>query len=262
MESLNSEPTRDEVSRQRTEEQTEHEADRMGDMVDDVRGAYMSVKDEDPEPTAQAFYQMLSASNQPLHAHMQVSQLDAITRLLVIESQFGITISRFDAFLSVFCTLLPQCHKVPSNLYEAKKFLSALRMRHEKIDVCPNSCMLLRKDDVNKSHCEKCGECRYVEVETSDGQKKQLNVAKKILCYFPFIPRLQRQYMYESQARHMTSWHMSGHRHHPDKIIYPSDGEAWKQFDSDFPEFAADARDVRVAIATDGFNPQYQCLNK
>jgi hypothetical protein len=33
MESLNSEPTRDEVSRQRTEEQTEHEADRMGDVL-------------------------------------------------------------------------------------------------------------------------------------------------------------------------------------------------------------------------------------
>ncbi|CAL8991649.1 unnamed protein product, partial [Prunus brigantina] len=33
------------------------------------------------------------------------------------------------------------------------------------------------------------------------------------------------------------------------------DGEAWKAFDRTFPEFAAEPRNVRLGLATDGFNP-------
>ena len=33
------------------------------------------------------------------------------------------------------------------------------------------------------------------------------------------------------------------------------DGKAWKHFDRKNPSFAAEARNLRLAIATDGFNP-------
>ena len=39
------------------------------------------------------------------------------------------------------------------------------------------------------------------------------------------------------------------------KMVHPCDGEAWQQFDEDFPGFASDPRNVRLAIATDGFTP-------
>jgi hypothetical protein len=205
-------------------------------MIDDVCDAHVSLEDEILEPTAQAFYTMLSASTQPLHAHTNISQLDAITRLLTVKSQFGVTIAAFDAFFSVFCSLLPQGHKLPPNLYEAKKFLKALSMPYEKIDVCPNNCMLFRKENMGKDHCDKCGECRNVEVQSSDGQKKQLPIAKKVLRYLPFIPRLQCLYMSENQAKYMN-WHKYGHRYHPNNMVHPSGGEAWKQFDRDLPFF-------------------------
>ena len=44
-----------------------------------------------------------------------------------------------------------------------------------------------------------------------------------------------------------------------------SDAEAWTHFSAAHPEFANDARNVRIAMATDGFNPfgfgkaQYSC---
>lgn len=230
------------------------EIDQMDEMIDDVHDAYVSVEEEDPEPTAQAFFQMLSAATQPLHEHTQVSQLDAITRLLGVKSQYAISIAGFDALLNVICALLPQGHKLPANLYEAKKVLSALNMPYEKIDACPKNCMLFRKENAQKMHCDKCGESRYVEVEDSNGHKKQLTVARKVLRYLPFIPRIQRLYMSESQAKQMT-WHKNGHRYHPDKIVHPADGEAWKKFDRDFTGFSMEARNVRIAIATDGFCP-------
>ena len=37
--------------------------------------------------------------------------------------------------------------------------------------------------------------------------------------------------------------------------MHPSDGEAWTRFDMIHHEKALEARNVRVALATDGFNP-------
>ena len=36
---------------------------------------------------------------------------------------------------------------------------------------------------------------------------------------------------------------------------HPADGEAWKEFDKTYPTLAEDARNLRLGLATDGFNP-------
>ncbi|KAL3639371.1 THO complex subunit 7 [Castilleja foliolosa] len=36
---------------------------------------------------------------------------------------------------------------------------------------------------------------------------------------------------------------------------HPADSTAWKEFDKEYPGFAADPRNVRLALVTDGFNP-------
>ncbi|CAM8940220.1 unnamed protein product [Rhodiola kirilowii] len=38
-------------------------------------------------------------------------------------------------------------------------------------------------------------------------------------------------------------------------IRHPADGEAWEEFDKKYPDFARDARNVRLGLATNGFNP-------
>ena len=38
-------------------------------------------------------------------------------------------------------------------------------------------------------------------------------------------------------------------------MSHPSDGEAWKDFDKCWPYFARDPRNIRLGLATDGFNP-------
>jgi hypothetical protein len=50
------------------------------------------------------------------------------------------------------------------------------------------------------------------------------------------------------------TWHKKGKRY-SDKMQHPADGDAWKHFDEMNPEKAAEAQNVRVAMATDGFNP-------
>jgi hypothetical protein len=38
-------------------------------------------------------------------------------------------------------------------------------------------------------------------------------------------------------------------------MVQPCNGEAWQQFDNDYPDFALDRRNVRLTVATDGFTP-------
>jgi hypothetical protein len=51
------------------------------------------------------------------------------------------------------------------------------------------------------------------------------------------------------------TWHKDGKRYNPGKMVHPSNAEAWTYFNDQHPEKAAEARNVCVALATDGFNP-------
>lgn len=85
-----------------------------------------------------------------------------------------------------------------------------------------------------------------------DGTKKKQQPAK-ILRYFPLIPRLQRLYM-SSKTAELLKWYAL--KENPDGLLrHPRDTKAWKKFDSLYPEFALDSRNIRLALSTDGFNP-------
>jgi len=38
-------------------------------------------------------------------------------------------------------------------------------------------------------------------------------------------------------------------------MVHPSDGKAWKHFNSVHPHFSAESRNVHLGLCTDGFNP-------
>ncbi|KAL0549527.1 hypothetical protein IC582_014012 [Cucumis melo] len=51
------------------------------------------------------------------------------------------------------------------------------------------------------------------------------------------------------------SWHRDKRVETDDVLRHPADAEGWKHFDSEFPNFASDPRNVRLGLASDGFNP-------
>ena len=63
--------------------------------------------------------------------------------------------------------------------------------------------------------------------------------------------------MTEESAKQMT-WHKEGVRYKPWTMVHPFDAKAWTYFNDKHPNKAAEARNVRVALATDGFNPYGQ----
>jgi len=154
----------------------EYDADvGMADMMVDFHEARfvegMEVED-DPEETAKAFYTMMEAAQKPLHEKTMVSQLDAISRLIALKSQLGISRDGFDLVLTVLGKLLPDPHTLPKNTYESQRLLRALKLPYEGIQACPKGCVLFRGDHEKATHCPKCKASRFVEVEGSDGKKK------------------------------------------------------------------------------------------
>ena len=54
-------------------------------------------------------------------------------------------------------------------------------------------------------------------------------------------------------AEHMT-WHQT-HDAVDGVMVHPSDGEAWKRFNSVHLDFSAESRNVCLGLCTYGFNP-------
>ncbi|GJR46430.1 zinc finger, PHD-type containing protein [Tanacetum coccineum] len=79
-------------------------------------------------------------------------------------------------------------------------------------------------------------------------------VPNKVLRYFPIIPRLQHLYKSSHTAKEMT-WHATGKCTEPGKMQHPVDGRAWKNFDTKYPNFIKEPRNVRLGLVADDFNP-------
>lgn len=82
--------------------------------------------------------------------------------------------------------------------------------------------------------------------------RRRKKTCKNLHC-FPLKSRLQRLFMCFKTAEHMR-WHVE-HSSNDRIMRHPRDCEAWKRFDTIFPEFAYDPRNVQLGLASDGFNP-------
>nr|GEZ50530.1 hypothetical protein [Tanacetum cinerariifolium] len=103
-------------------------------------------------------------------------------------------------------------------------------------------------DNKDLDFCPLCNTSRWKDSNTT-GKK----VPKKVLRYFPIIPRLQCLYKSSHTAKEMI-WHAIGKCTEPGKMQHPVDGRAWKNFDTKYPNFAKEPRNVRLGLAADGFN--------
>ncbi|KAL6842985.1 hypothetical protein ACP4OV_027298 [Aristida adscensionis] len=189
---------------------------------------------------------MVASADEPVHSQTKHSRLSAIARLLSIKSKYNMPATCYDDVMHLIHELIPADSKLEENFYRSKKTLEGLGMPYQKIDVCYNNCMLYYKENAEKVTCDFCHISRYV-----DSQRK---IPHKVLRYLPIIPRLQRLYAKEEIATQMR-WHKESHPVDPNVMLHPCHGEAWSEFDEDFPSFAEDPRNVRLGLAVDGFTP-------
>ena len=119
--------------------------------------------------------------------------------------------------------------------------------------------MLFWNKKANDQVCLICVAFRWQEEENTfdDGVfisiRKKKKQPQKFLRWFPLKLRLQRLFMYSKTVSlmwsHYDRWIDDGYlRNHADSI-------AWKEFDNRYKDFSKEPRNVRLSLASDGFNP-------
>jgi hypothetical protein len=126
----------DESVHQRTTSVDEEEDDRSGDdtmdeMLDAIRPKLETNSDDHPTPEMQKFFDMLRASEEPLHEHTTVSIIAFVTQLTIIKSKFVFSNKCYMELLSLISDVLPSNHKMLKDMYQSKNccLLSVWSMR-------------------------------------------------------------------------------------------------------------------------------------
>jgi hypothetical protein len=183
---------------------------------------------------------------QELYPGGECSWFSFVVKLLHIKSFYRISNVAFTTLLKVLSSTFPNC-SIPATYEEAKRLIRALGLGYNSIHVCPNNCVLFRKT-LEKNVCPICGASRW---KGNGGRKK---VPEKVLRHFPLIPRLKRIFSSKRMAEEVQ-WHQLKRKPVDNELSHPTDGEAWKKFDEKYERFAKDARNIKLGLATDGFNP-------
>jgi hypothetical protein len=121
------------------------------------------------------------------------------------------------------------------------------------IHACENDCILYRKEHEKSESCPKCKVSRWKSVRKSLDGKHVYKVPKKVLRYFAIKKSLQILFL-SSKTASLIRRH-DKKRTRDGVLRHPADSPLWKDFDVNHQEFAADSRNIRLAFATDGFNP-------
>ncbi|XP_042472249.1 uncharacterized protein LOC122054895 [Zingiber officinale] len=179
------------------------------------------------------------------------TKLSAVVTLYNYKSTNGHTDNSFNELLKILGDMLPEKNTLPETVYSMRKLLKPFDLGYEKIHACPNDCCLFRKELKNLDTCPKCGSSRWkVDKITTKVFK---GVPEKVLRYFPVIPRFKRMFKSKEKAEELI-WH-SNHKSQDHMMRHPVDSVAWDTINHKWPDFASNPRNLRLGLATDGFNP-------
>ncbi|XP_019439001.1 PREDICTED: uncharacterized protein LOC109344705 [Lupinus angustifolius] len=212
----------------------------MQDMLDDVFGIFddSGIQDSghsnipnDDQPRGDAskvqqekIKEQLGDGNEELYPGCKkYSKISFIVLLYHIKVLCSATDKTFSMIIDLLNDAFPHA-KLPASLYEAKKLIKKLGLSYEKIHACPNNCMLYwgSLEDKKRDNCKICNASRWKSNGNISGANDIVVGQNK-----KYIP-----------AKVLRAFEM-----------------AWKEFDKMYPDFALDSRNIRLALATDGFNP-------
>lgn len=237
------------------------EVDEIEEMLEDVhRGTFFETSDPFDSNIRESenvgtgsensFGDLLKEAERELYPNCtKFSTLSFLIKLLHIKVINRWSNKSFDMLLSLLKEAFPIGETLPKSHYDSWRMLRGLGLGYVSIHGCKNDCALFHKEYKDAQECPICGESRW---RINDGKGKK--IPYKILRYFPLKPRLQRLFMSRKMAADMR-WHKEKLTCNANILNHPADSIAWKEFDKEHPWFAEDPRNVRLGLASDGFNP-------
>src|SRR4051812_3491579 len=192
---------------------------------------------------------MLEQCNVAVIPGNKLSVFSAMVTFLQVKTSEWMTNKSFDAMLAAFRESFLDASELPHTYSKMKNFLRVVGIGYDMIHVCKNNCVLFRKDYANLSECPKCKSSRWKD---GDAVKR---IPHNVLRHFPITQRLQRLF-HDAETREDVLWHSRNQEYRDQNVMsHPSHGSEWKSFNDKHKEFAADPRNIRLGLASDGFNP-------
>ncbi|KAK1682677.1 hypothetical protein QYE76_043525 [Lolium multiflorum] len=205
----------------------EGEEEARDDPVDDLGRTIADARSCETEKERENLDRMLEDHRKALYPGCDdgLKKLGCTLDLLKWKAQAGVADSAFEDLLKMLKNMFPKNNELPASTYEAKKV------------VCPLG-LEIRGDDPG---------------DDVEGQKPRKKVPAKVMWYAPIIPRLKRLFRNKEHAK-LLRWHKED-RKSDGELRHPADGTQWRKIDREFKDFAADARNIRFGLSTDGMNP-------
>jgi hypothetical protein len=102
-----------------------------------------SIVEEEPNVDAAKFFDLLKDYDEPLwDGCMNHSKLSTAAQVFTIKSDHGLSEAGYDKIIEWLRIILPKGNRPRENFYVAKSIMKPLGLGYQKIDMCPNFCML------------------------------------------------------------------------------------------------------------------------
>ncbi|KAL3689491.1 hypothetical protein R1sor_015800 [Riccia sorocarpa] len=187
-------------------------------------------------------------SRSPIYPGAKCSRLAYTLLILNLQARFRCSNECISGIFRLLAEkILPEGSDVPQSRPEAKKILKTVGMDYEMIHTRENDCILYRNEYKDETSCPKCNTSRY-RTDTQD-----MAIPRKVLRWFPVIPRLQHIFRYRPLADMMT-WHKEN-RSDDGIMRLVVDSPAVQHVEHTWPEFATDPRHIRLGLASYGISP-------
>ena len=120
---------------------------------------------------APLYEQLQVDSKKPLYLGCtSFTWLSVMLDLVNLKARLSWSDKSFTELLVVLKKMLPENNTLLKNQYEAKKILSPVGMKYQKIHACPNDCILYKNQFVDMCKCPICGVSQY-KVNDDDGSQ-------------------------------------------------------------------------------------------
>jgi hypothetical protein len=120
------------------------------------------IVEEEPNEMQLGFFILLKDSDEPLwDGCTNHSKLSVITHVFTIKSDHRLSEAGYDKIIEWARSILPEGNRLKENFYATKSTMKPLGLGYQKIDMCPNFCMLYYLENAEMTKCMTCGHSRY-----------------------------------------------------------------------------------------------------
>ena len=133
--------------------------------------------------------------------------LSVVLSLVNVKARYGRSDKSFTSLLQVAQDMLLEENTLSKSYHQAKKIQCPMGMEYQKINACPNDCIMYKNEFEEMHNCPRCGVSRYKvkdDDECSNDESTKKGLPTKVLWYLLIIPRFKHLFANVDDTKDLT----------------------------------------------------------